>query len=114
MPRVFDYAAHGLRPAETRPRIPDGPQTVAEVLDVGLARDPGRAALIGRHGRFSYAELDVEANRAAQALVELGVSPGDRVAACLPNDVDIVVAFVGAMRLGAFWVGVSHALAAPE
>lgn len=114
MPRVFDYAAHGLRPPEARPRIPNGPQTVGEVLDMGLARDPGRAALIGRHGRFSYAELDVEANRAAHALVGLGVTPGDRVAACLPNDVDIVVAFLGAMRLGAIWVGVSHALAAPE
>ena len=39
---------------------------------------------------------------------------GDRVAASLPNDTDVVVAFHGAMRLGAVWVGVNRALAPPE
>jgi acyl-CoA synthetase (AMP-forming)/AMP-acid ligase II len=115
MPLVFDYAAHGLRPPEVRPEIPGGgPQSVADVLALGCQRDPERVALLGRHGRFSYQALDVEANRAAQALAGLGVEPGDRVAACLPNDVDIVVAFLGAMRLGAIWVGVNAALAPPE
>ena len=36
------------------------------------------------------------------------------MAACLPNDVDIVVAFLGTARLGAIWVGVNKPLAAPE
>jgi acyl-CoA synthetase (AMP-forming)/AMP-acid ligase II len=36
------------------------------------------------------------------------------VAASLPNEVDVVAAFHGAMRLGAVWVGVNRALAAPE
>ena len=34
-----------------------------------------------------------------------GVGPGDRVAASLPNEADVVIAFHGAMRLGAVWVG---------
>ena len=98
-----------------RPLIPgDGPQTVADVLDRALARAPEREALVGRSGRFSYAELDRAANRAARALAELGVGQGDRVAACLPNDVDLVIAFLGAMRLGAIWVGVNRPLAGPE
>lgn len=111
---MFDYAAHGLRPPESRPEIPGGPQTVADVLDRGCARGPERLALVGRHGRLTYAELDAAANRAAQALAAAGVGPGDRVAACLPNDVDIVIAFLGAMRLGAIWVGVNRVLAPPE
>ena len=49
-----------------------------------------------------------------RAFRELGVRRGDRVAACLPNDIDILVAFHGAMRMGAIWVGVNKALAAPE
>jgi acyl-CoA synthetase (AMP-forming)/AMP-acid ligase II len=42
------------------------------------------------------------------------VQPGDRVAACLPNDVEIVIAMLAAARLGALWVGVNRPLAGPE
>ena len=63
---------------------------------------------------MSYADLDAQADRAAHALRELGVATGDRVAACLPNDADVVVAFHGAMRAGAVWVGINKALAPPE
>jgi len=91
-----------------------GPQTVAGVLDGTVARAPERLALVGRSGRMSYGELDRAASRAANALAALGVAKGDRVAACLPNDVDIVVAFLGVARLGAIWVGVNRPLAAPE
>jgi O-succinylbenzoic acid--CoA ligase len=70
--------------------------------------------LVGSSGALSYEEFDVAANAAAAAFAEMGVAKGDRVAASLPNDLDIVVAFHGAMRLGAIWVGVNRALAAPE
>jgi acyl-CoA synthetase (AMP-forming)/AMP-acid ligase II len=65
-------------------------------------------------GQLSYQELDTLASKAANTLAELGTKPGDRVAACLPNDLDIVVAFHAVMRLGAIWVGVNQALALPE
>ncbi|HTO52179.1 MAG TPA: AMP-binding protein [Myxococcota bacterium] len=87
---------------------------IGAVLDLPVARDPERLALVGRSGRFSYAELDRAANRAANLLASLGVTRGDRVAACLPNDVDIVIAFLGVARLGAIWVGVNRPLAPPE
>jgi acyl-CoA synthetase (AMP-forming)/AMP-acid ligase II len=90
------------------------PSSVARVLDGALADDPGREALVTRSGRLTYAELDRLADRAARALWDLGVGTGDRVAASLPNDTDVVVAFHGAMRLGAVWVGVNRALVTPE
>ncbi len=106
---------HGLVPPPVRPRYPSGrTQSVCEVFDWVLDEDPDREALVGRHGRFSYGALDAAANRAAAALASLGVGEGDRVAACLPNDVDIVVAFLGTLRLGAIWVGVNRPLAGPE
>ena len=111
---MFDYAAHGLNAPTLRPEIPGRPQTVAEVLDPVLASDPDRLALVGRHGRYSFRELDREANRAAHALRELGIAPGDRVAACLANDVAIDVAFLACMRLGALWVGINRVLAPRE
>lgn len=90
------------------------PASVARVLDAALAADPDREALVTRSRRLSYLELDDLADRAAHALRDLGVARGDRVAASLPNDVDVVVAFHGAMRLGAVWVGINRALAPPE
>ena len=93
---------------------PGGVATVADALEAGLAAAPGRDALVGRFKRFTYAELDREANRAAHAMMRLGIGPGDRVAASLPNHPDIVVAFLGAMRLGAVWVGVNPVLAPKE
>jgi long-chain acyl-CoA synthetase len=68
------------------------PPSVARVLDRALEQRP-----------------DAEGG-----LWELGVRPGDRVAATLPNDLDVVVAFHAVMRLGAIWVGIPDALAVPE
>ncbi len=90
------------------------PPSVARVLDPVLAEDPDREALVTRSARLTYAELDRLAARAARALRDLGVGPGDRVAASLPNDAAVVVAFHGAMRLGAVWVGINRVLAPPE
>jgi acyl-CoA synthetase (AMP-forming)/AMP-acid ligase II len=90
------------------------PRTVANVFAAVVATDPDREALITRSGRWSYAELDRLCGRAAHALAALGVRAGDRVAGALPNDLDVVLAFHGAMRLGAVWVGINRALAPPE
>jgi acyl-CoA synthetase (AMP-forming)/AMP-acid ligase II len=90
------------------------PSSIANVLDRALQLDPEHEALVGRSGRLSYAALDRRCNQAARAFAALGIQPGDRVAVSLPNDLDIVTAFHGAMRLGAIWVGVNRALAPPE
>jgi long-chain acyl-CoA synthetase len=87
---------------------------IAQVLEPALGEDPGRRAIVARSGELTYAELDLAANRWARALRDQGVSPGDRIGVTMPNDLDIVAAFHGAMRLGAVWVGINDALAAPE
>ncbi|MBD0323480.1 MAG: acyl--CoA ligase [Aldersonia sp.] len=88
--------------------------TIAEVLDAPLAAHPHAPAVEAASGIWSYAELDQQAHRAAGALWSLGVRPGDRVAACLPNDLDIVAAFHGAQRIGAIWAGIGEALTTSE
>ena len=99
----------------SRPEIPGGgPQSVAEILDPILAEGPDRPALIGRHGRTTYGELDRAVNATAAVLASLGLAPGERIAACLPNDVGIVTAFLASQRLGAIWVGLNRPLAGPE
>lgn len=90
------------------------PATIDKVLDVALAERPNAPAVEASSGIWSYSELDDKARCAAGALWSLGVRPGDRVAACLPNDLDIVAAFHGAQRIGAIWAGIGEALPAAE
>ena len=112
---MFDYAAHGLIESASKLPLPgNGPSTIGAVLDRQLARDPDRLALVGRSARYTYGELDRQVTRAARVFHERGVRQYDRVAACLPNDVDIVIALLAAARLGAIWVGVNRPLAPPE
>jgi acyl-CoA synthetase (AMP-forming)/AMP-acid ligase II len=94
--------------------IPGGPSSIVDVLAGALARSPDSEALVTNRSRLTYADLDRLANRAAHALASLGHRPGERLGVCLPNDAEIVVAFHGAMRAGAIWVGVNQALAPPE
>ena len=88
--------------------------TIARVLDRALAERPDAEAVVARSGRLTYRELDAAADRAAGAFTALGLRTGDHVAVSLPNDLDVVVAFHGAMRLGLVWIGLNTALAAPE
>jgi len=94
--------------------ITPAPRPIARVLDAALAARPHAPAVEAASGVWSYAELDDRARRAAGALWSLGVRPGDRVAACLPNDLDIVAAFHGAQRIGAVWAGIGEALSPGE
>ncbi len=111
---MIDLSAHGLIAPNSPPARPAGPGTVARLLDAMLDETPDRLALVGRSARYTVAELDAAAQLAASTLSSLGVQPGDRVGVSLPNDADVVVTVLGAMRLGAVWVGINRSLAAPE
>jgi acyl-CoA synthetase (AMP-forming)/AMP-acid ligase II len=88
--------------------------SIAAVLDRGLADHPDKEALVGRSGRYTWAELDTAVAAGAAGLRRAGIAAGDRVAVSLPNDVDIVIAFLATQRIGAIWVGINRALAPPE
>lgn len=55
-------------------------------------------------GSLSYRELDRQARRFAAALASLGVGKGSRVALNLPNCPQFMIAYYGALRLGAIVV----------
>ncbi len=64
--------------------------------------------------RLTYAELDREADRAAAALLSLGVQIGDRVAIWSANRTEWLIAHHGAVRIGAVVVTVNPALRKDE
>jgi acetoacetyl-CoA synthetase len=57
----------------------------------------------GRVGSLEWHELRREVARFAAALRRVGVGPGDRVAAFIPNIPEAIVAMLAASSLGAIW-----------
>ena len=108
------YRDYGLKPSVDPVPIPKGPRDVASALDAGVATRPDAEALVGRYDRFNFRDYDRAVNAAAAFLWDLGVRPGDRLAASAGNHAEIVVAFFAAMRLGAIWVGINRRLAPAE
>ena len=70
-------------------------------------RDEGTAILFKAEGapvvRMTYAELYGEVARVAGALRGMGIRPGDRVAAFMPNMPHTVIAMLAATSIGAVW-----------
>ncbi|MCP1335453.1 AMP-binding protein [Futiania mangrovi] len=59
------------------------------------------AVLDAQGGTLTYAELDAASSRLAGWLQNQGVGSGDIVTICLPNRAEAIVAFLGALKLGA-------------
>jgi len=53
--------------------------------------------------RMTYAELYDSVSRLAKSLREMGVVPGDRIAAYMPNMIETAVAMLAATSIGAVW-----------
>nr|WP_241265533.1 non-ribosomal peptide synthetase [Streptomyces boncukensis] len=69
-----------------------------------VRRKPDAEALVCRDRSLSYADLDRQANRLAQALIARGVRPQDPVAVLLGRDIEMTVALFGVVKAGAVYV----------
>ncbi len=87
------------------------PRTIIEALDRAVRLFPERVAHETAEGDVTYAELAELVEGAAERLAEEGLVPGDRLAVCLRNGLDIVVAIWAAARSGLVFVGLSTRLA---
>jgi benzoate-CoA ligase family protein len=90
--------------AASPPRIelPREYNAAVDLLDRHVVEGRGaRLAIIDDAGRYTYADVADRAARAASALAALGVQPEQRVALCMVDSVELVAAFLGAIRLGA-------------
>jgi acetoacetyl-CoA synthetase len=56
-----------------------------------------------KEATMSYAELYNTVARLARSLREIGVTPGDRVAAYMPNMMETAIAMLAATSIGAIW-----------
>jgi len=86
------------------PPIIDIPREYNAALDLierNLRAGRGaKTAYIDDQGRYSYSELSERVNRCANALLELGLQPEQRILLCLLDTVDFPTAFLGAITAG--------------
>lgn len=78
-----------------------------EFLERSAARLPRKTALVCGEQRFTYSELETQANRLAHALQALGVQRGDRVAVYLDNGVEAVVSIFAILKAGGVFLMVN-------
>ncbi len=111
-----------LRPEDTQPehgphaRLPDGRPLVRlpDILRANAIATPDAPAIIEADRVTSFAELDLLANRVANALARDGVRPGDRVAFIGANSPAFLAVLYGTAKLGAIPTALNNRLAPRE
>lgn len=96
------YEKFGIRKHIDYPEVP-----LPELAERAAQKWPNRASLIFYGRKISFKELSLLCKRFATALADLGVKKGDVVALFLPNCPQFVVAYYGALKLGATVTAIS-------
>jgi len=107
-----DHAKHydaGVPSSIEYPRVP-----LHAILDDAAESYPSSTATIFFNRKRSYASLLRDAKRFSAGLRALGVKKGDRVAIDLPNCPQFLIAFFGALRIGAVVVPCNPLYTPPE
>ncbi|MGB0406807.1 MAG: AMP-binding protein, partial [Pseudomonadales bacterium] len=89
---------------------------IGDLLTRRAALNPEREAVfdVARGLRLSFASLAERAHRLANALIDDGVKPGDRVGLLLMNSAEFIESFFAIARLGAVVVPLNWRLTAEE
>ncbi|MBV7431548.1 MULTISPECIES: AMP-binding protein [unclassified Acidovorax] len=91
-------------------------QTIGDFFAGMVARQPGREALVSVHQgrRYTYAELQVQAQRLASALLGQGLVPGDRVGIWSHNNAEWVLMQLATAQAGLVLVNINPAYRTSE
>jgi amino acid adenylation domain-containing protein len=87
---------------ETADALPE--PVLHRMFESAARRFPDKTAVIASDREYTYAELDAEANRIANALSALGAKSQDRVAFMLHRTGRILVAIFGALKAGCAYI----------
>ncbi len=93
--------------------------TLQQLLDESVERYPDNTAItfpgaFNDESMMSYKELDLASNKLANALVDMGVKKGDRVALLMPNCPQFVISYYAVLRAGGIVVATNPLYSARE
>jgi 2-furoate---CoA ligase len=88
--------------------------TIGDALERAVARAGSELALVDGRCRRTYAQLDARVNRLANALLEQGIGPGDRVMCCMRNRAELVEIYFALQKIGGVYAPVNFRLSLPE
>ncbi|MED5261720.1 MAG: long-chain-fatty-acid--CoA ligase [Myxococcota bacterium] len=90
------------------------PLLVNDFLRRAVQLYPNKTAIVDGSRRFSYSQFQERVNRLSNALLELGVRPGDRVCILSPNSHYFLESFFGTSQIGAVLVPLNYRLVAAD
>jgi fatty-acyl-CoA synthase len=91
-----------------------GRNTLSDAVVRAAARFRDREALVFGDRRWSFRAIDAATSRVASRLIDIGLRPGDRVAAYGRNSDTYLIAFLACCRAGLVHVPVNYALTGGE
>jgi fatty-acyl-CoA synthase len=91
-----------------------GRNTLSDAIRRAAARFRDRPALVFGDRTWTFREIDAAATRVAHRLTDLGLRPGDRLAAYGRNSDAYLIAFLACCRAGVVHVPVNYALTGGE
>lgn len=97
----FKRPWHKWYPQGTPSRIEIEKCCLPDALERSAETFPDNPAIIYMGNTITYKELRQMVNRFANALLDLGVKPGDKVAMLLPNIPQVIIADYAVFKLGA-------------
>ena len=80
---------------------------LASIIEHHARLAPDREAIVWNEMRFSFGQLNALSNRVANALVEMRIGHGDKVALCCPNLPFFPIVYYAIMKAGAAVVPLS-------
>ena len=86
------------------------PDLIHECISQSAQASPDAPALLYKEKCFSYAQLQHQVEACANALLGLGIGPGERVAIYLPKQPEVVFGLFGAAAAGACFVPINPLL----
>lgn len=111
LPAVRHEVLYGSRIV---PCFADRPETIDAMFSAAAAANAARVALIEGERRVSYGDLEGMVQRVAQTLLRRGFGKGERIALLMGNEIEFVVAFLAAARIGMISVPMNVRQRLPE
>lgn len=78
--------------------------TLEKLFEKQVAQTPNNIAVVHRHERVTYQEINKKANQLARYLLHLGVQQGDFLAILKQRDIDFLIAILAILKTGAIYV----------